>query len=598
MMGSDGKYFSLWENVSDMVTIRSLEGWIIDANPAACQLLGYNHDELCAKNFMDLISPKCHSRFNSLREILSREGLVDYEISFLRSDGSRFQGEARCALIQDQDVVMCISRDVSKRKQMELALDWSEEKYRLMVETANEGIVIADAVQQINYVNQKTAELLGYEVDEIVGRNLMELIYTDDLCDYDKRVENLKRNIPERFERRFIHKDGTVRWMIVSVTPLQENNEFVGSLAMLTDITDMKHAELALRDSEEKYRLVVENAAEAIIILDKGGVVVDVNNKALEIGRLTRDEMVGENFMVLLPRFGVNVEEAFNLFISNLQGNTVNENFWTVNIEGVEYHFIAHTSNIIRDGEVNGMSIILEDVTERLNIESRLRDSIKEKDVLLKEIHHRVKNNLQIISSLLNLQSVNIVNEYDKKIFMDSRSRIKSMAIVHEQLYQSDDLSSIDMEKYIERLAGSLFNSYNVNSLIRLSLDVENVKFGVNKAIPLGLLINELLTNSLKHAFPCIYEGQVSLTDYVPVLSKDASIMSEYCQINLDLRFVKGKYVLVVSDNGIGLPRDLDYRHTKSLGFQLVNGLVKQVDGVIALDRSRGTKFRIEFPRV
>jgi PAS domain S-box-containing protein len=596
MMSNGGKYLSLLENVSDSVTIRSLEGRIIEANPAACQLLGYKHDELCVKNFMDLIAPECHDRLNSIRETLMRTGSVDYETFFIRKDGSKFQVEARSVLIQDQNVVMSISRDITKRKQMELALNEFEEKYRLIVETANEGIVVADDVQRINYVNQKTVDLLGYEADEIVGLNIMELVYKDDLLDYDKRVENRKRNIAERFEMRFIHKNGSVRWMIVSVTPLQDNGKFIGSFAMLTDITDMKLAEVALRDSEEKYRLVVESAAEAIFILDNNGIVVDVNNKLLEISNLERGDVVGQNFTVSLPKFGIDAEDAFEKFIGSIQGKKFIKNrFWTALVKGRQLNFISHASKLIRDGEIKGMSIILEDVTERLDIESRLRDSLKEKDVLLKEIHHRVKNNLQIISSLLNLQSVNIVNEHDKKIFLDSKSRIKSMAIVHEQLYQSEDLSRIDIENYIKKLADSLFNSYNVNTLIKFNLDVENVKFGVNTAIPLGLMINEFLTNSLKHAFPCIYKGQVSLTNFPPVLSKDATIMGDYCQINLNLSTDDGKYILMVNDNGVGLPRDLDYRNTSTLGFQLINSLVNQLDGVITLDRSRGSEFRIEF---
>ena len=589
----------LLENASYSVTIRTWEGWIIEANPAACELLNYGYDELLTKNFMDLIARDCHDHLNGIRESLLRDGLVDYETFFVRGDGSRFRAEARCVRIEGdgRDVVMCISRDISKRKHLELELNDTREKYQLMVETANEGIVAADAVQQINYVNQKTVTMLGYTVDELIGLNLIDLIYKDDLLDHDKRVENRKNNIAECFERRFIHKDGSVRWMIVSVTPLQDDGKFVGSFAMLTDITDMKSAELALRDSEEKYRLVVETAAEAIILLDKTGVMVDVNNKVLEIFKLKRSMVVGHNLFDLLPIFGINVEEAFNLFKGDLNGlKRVEDRVWTVCVEGVEYHFIAHTSNITQDGCVNGMSMILEDVTDRLNAEVKLKESLREKEVLLKEIHHRVKNNMQIISSLLSLQSRNIVNEVDQKIFLDSQSRIKSMAIVHEQLYQSTDLSSISMENYLNSLVVSLFNSFNIDSeSIRFNLNVEKINFGVNTAIPLGLMINELLTNSLKHAFPCLYNGQVSLTDQVPVLSRDASIMGEYCRINLNLRISNGKYILTVGDNGVGLPRDLNFKETSTLGFQLINSLVEQLDGVISLDRSQGTKFIIEF---
>jgi PAS domain S-box-containing protein len=588
----------LLENASDSVTIRTWEGWIIEANPAACELLDYGYDELLTKNFMDLIARDCHDHLNGISESILRDGFVDYETFFVKGDGSRFRAEARCVRIESDGriVVMCISRDVSEHKNLELALNDSREKYQLIVETANEGIVTADAVQQINYVNQKTVDMLGYTVDEMIGRNLIEFIYKDDLLDYDMRVENRKRNIAERFERRFIHKDGSVRWMIVSVTPLQDNGKFVGSLAMLTDINKMKLAELALRDSELKHRLVVETAAEAIILLDKKGVMVDVNNKVLEIFKLNRSVVVGHNLFDLLPKYGIDVEEAFHLFNDDLNGLKQVDRVWTGIVNGVEYHFIAHTSNLIRDGCVNGMSMILEDVTDLVNAEVKLKESLREKDVLLKEIHHRVKNNMQIISSLLSLQSRNIVNEYDQKIFLDSQNRIKSMAMVHEQLYKSEDLGSISIENYLNSLVVSLFNSFNIDSgSIRFNLNVENVEFGVNTMIPLGLMINEFLTNSLKHAFPCIYNGQVSLTDEIPVLSKDAGIMGEYCRINLNLRISNGKYILTVGDNGVGLPRDLNFKETSTLGFQLVNSLVEQLDGVISLDRSQGTKFIIEF---
>ena len=158
------------------------------------------------------------------------------------------------------------------------------------------------------------------------------------------------------------------------------------------------------------------------------------------------------------------------------------------------------------------------------------------------------------------------------------------------------DLSSISIEDYLNSLVGNLFNSFNIDpGSIQFDLNVENIEFGVNTAIPLGLIINEFLTNSLKHAFPCLLKGQASLTDYIPPLSKDAGITGDYCQIKLNLSSSKGKYVLIVEDNGVGLPRDLNYRETSTLGFQLINSLVNQLDGVITLDRSQGTKFIIEF---
>ena len=167
MINNNEMFLRLLENASDSITIRTVEGRIIEANPAACGMFDCDYDDLLAKNFMDLIPRECHGKARNVREIIIRDGFADYEIFFCRGDGSRFRAEARCVLIHNKnqdDVVMCISRDVTSRKEMMQALDESVEKYRLIVETANEGILASDGLQRINYVNEKVVDLLGYNV--------------------------------------------------------------------------------------------------------------------------------------------------------------------------------------------------------------------------------------------------------------------------------------------------------------------------------------------------------------------------------------------------------------------------------------------------
>jgi len=215
------------------------------------------------------------------------------------------------------------------------------------------------------------------------------------------------------------------------------------------------------------------------------------------------------------------------------------------------------------------------EITERKRAEEQIKASLKEKEVLLKEIHHRVKNNLQAISSLLYLQSKNIVDERTLEMFQDGRNRVRSMALVHERLYQSGDLARVDFAEYTQSLANSLFRSYGVNSnIIKLKINVDGVFLGIDTAIPCGLIINELVSNSLKHAFPNGREGEIRI---------------ELCSDN------DGQFTLMVSDNGVGFPENLDFRNTKSLGLQLVNTLVAQLEGTVELDRSGETAFRITF---
>ncbi len=590
-------YRSLFENATDSIIIRTLAGRVIDVNPMACEMLGYTREELLTKNFLNLISPDCHDYLQELNGILLSKGFVDYETYLLRRDDSIFNAEARCTMVRygQEDVIMCICRDITERKKIEKALRESKENYRRIVETACEGILVSDEYMRITYANPEMLELLGYKLEEMLGKKLTDFLYKEDLEDHYKRVENRKKNLSERFERRLKHKDGSKCWMLVAATPIFDGGVFKGSFAMFTDITHIKHAEEALRDSEEKYRLVVENAAEGIVILDRIGNLVDVNKKVLEIVELSREDVIGKNITKLVPLVGINVKDALTEFL-NVIGRRVDKKkqYWTFKVKGNETNFIAHSSFLKRNGRITGLSVILEDVTERLKIEDKLKESVKEKEVLLREIHHRVKNNLQIISSLLNLQSKYIINDEDLEIFKDSQNRIKSMAIIHEQLYQSEDFTGINVGNYIKRLSQDLFNSYNVSgNLIKLNLNVEDIKFSINTAIPLGLLINELLTNSLKHAFPCLTNGQISLTKYSN--PQETLPSSGDCSISLNLSSRNGEYTLIITDNGVGMPEDFDYKNIGSLGFQLINNLVKQLNGSIELDRNRGTKFKIEF---
>jgi two-component sensor histidine kinase len=224
---------------------------------------------------------------------------------------------------------------------------------------------------------------------------------------------------------------------------------------------------------------------------------------------------------------------------------------------------------------VIGRALVLRDITERVHAEDRVKASLQEKEVLLREIHHRVKNNLQVISSLLNLQATVVQDASLMAQYQDSQNRIRSMALIHEQLYRSDNLAEIDLGVYLRELTASLAQTYHRQAEgIAFQVEADSVLLDIDTAVPCGLLVNELVSNALKHAFPDGRKGTVTV----------------------ELRCEAGSQVrLVIHDDGVGLPPGLDLRQTTSLGLQLVNSLVRQIAAGLEISTGAGTRFEIKF---
>ncbi len=215
-----------------------------------------------------------------------------------------------------------------------------------------------------------------------------------------------------------------------------------------------------------------------------------------------------------------------------------------------------------------------DELEELIESRNKLEKALKEKEMLLKEIHHRIKNNLMIISSLLELQSYYIKDQADLDFFRESRTRADSMAIIHERLYQSKDLKRIEFGDYVASLATDLLDIYSISpKKIKLDIKAAHIMMDINTAIPLGLITNELMTNSLKYAFPNNRNGTISI-----IVSKSHDI-----------------FTFIVKDDGIGFPKDLDYKKSDSLGLELVNSLTNQIDGKLELNTNGGTEFKITF---
>ena len=340
-------------------------------------------------------------------------------------------------------------------------------------------------------------------------------------------------------------------------------------------IQHMQAEELLLK-SEEKYRSLVETIEEGIVNVDENETFVFVNQAAADIFGYSKDEMIGKNLEELTS------PEMFQKLLEETSTRKKGESsYYELQIlrKDREQRIITVTStpNVSKNGEFQGSFGIYHDITKRKKAQEQIKKDLKVKEVMLREIHHRVKNNLQVIISLLNLQSQRINDDKVREIFDISKARIRSMALVHEKLYGSENLDSINFDEYIRSLTRHMLGIVGeIAYYVKVDIDVKDVVLDINKAIPCGLIINELVSNAFKHAFP----------DYMD--------KPEGRKGNINISMYKdkqGKYNLIVQDNGIGLPKDFNIKNIKSLGMILITSLTEQINGNIEVIRDKGTTF-------
>ena len=353
-------------------------------------------------------------------------------------------------------------------------------------------------------------------------------------------------------------------------------SQIAGAVANARLLAERAKAEEALREGEERFRQMAENMREVFFLVDHENYKVLYMNRAYEevFGRSCESlyEQPSSWLEAIHPEDIDSVNEAFE---KQLTTGAFDEEFRIIRPDG-SVRWIHDSVVPIRDeqGQISRLVGIAEDITEHRQAEAKVKASLNEKEVLLKEINHRVKNNLQIISSLLDLQSRDIHDEQALQSFQVSQDRIRAMALVHEKLYQSEDLARIDFGEYIRTLATDLGTSYGLASRdVYLKIDVEKILLGVDTAIPCGVIVNELVSNSLKHAFP-----------------------DRPGKITVRFREADGQYAMIFKDDGIGLPLDFDISNPPSMGLTIVNALTGQIGGTIELVRNGGSEISITFP--
>jgi PAS domain S-box-containing protein len=540
-------------------------------NQAAEKMLGWSAREAMG-NFLPSVPLYKHEEFQRFREtIRSGKGLNGVEVRRQRRDGTPIDYSIYASPLHDLDgrIIgnIAVLVDITERKRVDELLRESLIRLQTMVRNAPIILYGFDRKGIFTLSEGKGLAGMGLKPGEIVGLSVFD-VYRD----YPDCLENFRRALAGEAFKAPVHFGDHV-YDAYHEPLFGDDGVYAGTFGVVVDVTERTQAEEALRESEEKFRVLAETSPAAII-LHQGERFIYTNPAATRISGYSEAELLEMNFWEWSSEeYRETIRERSH---ARLRCEAVppqyEHKFFTKNGEG---RWVIVSAGVTEYRGRPTVIATLLDITPAKEAEEKIRSSLAEKEVLLKEVHHRVKNNLQIISTLLDLQFEKIEDEHALNALKESQDRIKAMALLHEMLYQSSDLASIDFAKYIEKLALFLFNSHMADQeQITLNIDVGHINLDIDRAIPCGLIVNELVTNALKHAFPSGRQGDIA--------------------IRLQYRD-DGRMRLTVSDNGTGLPPGVDFRNTNTLGLQLVNMLTRQLAGDIELQNENGASFTLSF---
>ncbi len=585
---SEEKYRIVVENSHAGILVVAQDYKFIYANPKLCEILGRRLDEIIGHDFREFLDEESVALVAEryLRRQRGEEVPSRYEFNIVRKDGEKRRVEISSAIVRDsrgKTITVAQVLDITEKKRAEEALRASEEKYRILHEFAGEAIFTYTLDLKLLEVNRTACEFVGKSREELLGQDVLELgvLHPEDK---ERAIKNLKLIMQGGREResivdklRFKGRHGFYHTFLVTSTPVVRNGEIVAITNVCRDITLEERLHAELEASERKYRFLFNAGNDAIFVYrispeGRPGNFIESNQLASVLTGYSRAEL-----MELTPVDLVVPEERELVLKSNQEiterGQRVFERtLLTKDGRRIPCEISSHFFAL--NGEPTVLSIA-RDITERKKAEEKLKAALKEKDVMLQEIHHRVKNNMQVMSSLLRLQAARVSDSQAREAFRKSQTRIQSMAMIHERLYQSGNLAGIDFADYVEKLVTHLYVIYGVDSEhVHFKNEAGQVDLDINQAIPCGLIVNELVSNSLKHAFPGKRKGELAVRMW---------------------RDGQGKIHLVVKDTGKALPAGIDVHKSETLGFQIVNDLTGQLDGELRYRRDGGNEFEIIF---
>ena len=450
--------------------------------------------------------------------------------------------------------------------------DNGDTRYKDLVDNAGEAIFVAQD-GMLKLFNPATCELTGKTEQELYSTPFIDLIHPEDR---DMVMNNhLKRTAgayaPARYLFRMLTKDNYIKWVEIN-SILYRWDKKPATLNFLTNVTERKEIEDALREKEIKYRKIFENVQDVFYQTDIQGKIIEISPSITRYSGFSRDELIGRPVSEVYS----NPDDRAELI------NTIREKGEAIDYELILQNkdkkiiFTSTNSHFMynSEGEITGIEGSLRDITARKEAEFALKESLRQKELLMIELQHRIKNNLGIISSLLTLEMPRLKDEHAREIFMNAKTRILSMSGIYEQLYSSGNFEEVNLAEYIKNLAGIIMKTYSVKSRhLSLVSNIAPVHLDLKRTVPLGLILNELITNTLKYAY---HEGEEG-------------------DISIELTENNGQITMTVSDKGAGLPEGFDIKKSDTMGLSLVNMLAEQLNGNMKTANNGGTKISISF---
>jgi len=568
----------------DQVEAVSIQGYSSDGtvcywNDSSETIYGYTREEALGKNLVDLIIPP--PMREEVRKAIRQMGdtgqpIPASELILMHKDGSDVPVFSTHSVITTADgvtVQYCLDVDISALKDAEKALRASEERFRLLVENAGDAIYLTDMRGRILEVNPEAERQTGFGRAELLGMNMMEL---DEVQSFEVLAAFARSISSERracFETRYRRKDGGSFPVDVRVVFLEVGTHKY-MLGLARDITTRKRDEELITEANRTLTTILDGLSAAVNVVDIETHEILFMNKAMK--ETFRRDCTGET---CYRSFRDRESVCDNCWVPGACPGGVPQDEPVVweDMNPVTGLWGLNHDRAMRwiDGRLVRVQVTI-DISERKRAEERMEASLHEKEILLREIHHRVKNNLQIISSLLNLQKQAVANPTAQSVLDESRGRIASMAMIHEQLYQSRDFAGLDIGEYLSQFLPRLVSACKGDREISLVLNVADIPLSLEQAIPFGLILNELATNAIKHGFRTSARGAL----HVSAIQVDGEVQVE------------------VQDDGEGMPPGVSLAAPETLGLQLVVSLAEQLKGGVSVESQGGTRFRLRFPVV
>ncbi|MFU8811368.1 MAG: PAS domain S-box protein [Balneolaceae bacterium] len=564
---------------SSYVGIYLLQNYSINyVNPRLQELTGYSEQELLHEiNPVELLHPEDHTKYQRTLEMWSEGKLRSFDLMLkmvtkrgdllhIKTYGSTIELNGKRAVI---GVIIDQTSEVRAKNRIQEAVD----SYRTLFDSIDDSIYILDESHTFIEVNYGAEKMYGYPKSSFIGKS-PEFTGAPGKVDLEETTRLISRAMNgEHIEFMWWGQraNGEVFPKQLKLGPGRYFGKDV-VIATGRDVSDQYEKEMNLRKSEELFRQLFQNSPLAITVLDEHGDVMMINESFTNLFGYSEAEIKGLHLDSLIaPKDkmmeALKLSEKSESFSKQTQRKTRSGKLIDVLVHGTPVYLENRTIAIFG---------IYTDITKRIEAETKVRNSLQEKEVLLSEIHHRVKNNLAVITGLLELQTQHLKSEEAVSALRDSQMRITSMAIIHEKIYQNENLSQVDFEQYLEDVIAGIQQLYRDNSQnVTIQIDSEPVPIPLTDAVPCALITNEIITNAFKHAFKGVDDPLIRIS----LVVKDHQV------------------ILRISDNGIGLPAPFDELETNSLGVTLIKILSRQIEGELKVETGEtGTHFEVVFP--